>query len=475
VFGAACESGEDDSVLNLWFLGLGNPDIVPCVTSGGSALFLDLPANIVGSFLMGLFLGSTKLDRAMIDVPVPILPRSNRIQFRPDIQIGIRTGLCGSLTTFSGWNTQMVLLMVGANRDLRIYDAIFGYIIGLSAAMSSFVAGKHLAMAVFCWVNGDGMSKEMEEMAANPAMSIVVNQQLCDFERRFMLDILTDQDYKQVAEFLSSNVIEDLKQWKSSTDADRWALHGTNYLHSKLKNVESTVLVHKNSLSENLVFIANERGWNVNSLIDYTKKKNSITIETDSDRKESTRKNVQQLLSNHTTSILLKKVENGTTNFRLVITICIFCLVYGILLYGIFALHDLRLLRIVCLSSILSPFGAIIRWILSRYNGFLSGSWHWFPLGTFITNMLASVISMMAYSLELGYDVGEEISGIDEASILLLSAIKVGLAGCLSTVSTFVAETNGLLSSPYKMPAYLYSFGSLVAAGVLGIVIYFAI
>eukprot|EP00588_Corethron_pennatum_P009356 CAMPEP_0194276290 /NCGR_PEP_ID=MMETSP0169-20130528/8912_1 /TAXON_ID=218684 /ORGANISM="Corethron pennatum, Strain L29A3" /LENGTH=280 /DNA_ID=CAMNT_0039019977 /DNA_START=278 /DNA_END=1117 /DNA_ORIENTATION=+ len=222
VFGAACESGEDDSVLNLWFLGLGNPDIVPCVTSGGSALFLDLPANIVGSFLMGLFLGSTKLDRAMIDVPVPILPRSNRIQFRPDIQIGIRTGLCGSLTTFSGWNTQMVLLMVGANRDLRIYDAIFGYIIGLSAAMSSFVAGKHLAMAVFCWVNGDGMSKEMEEMAANPAMSIVVNQQLCDFERRFMLDILTDQDYKQVAEFLSSNVIEDLKQWKSSTDADRW-------------------------------------------------------------------------------------------------------------------------------------------------------------------------------------------------------------------------------------------------------------
>ena len=120
-----------------------------CVTANGQteqyggALFLDLPANMLGSFIMGYFTSHSA------DWPVmPFLSHDHPLQKATGLHMGIKTALCGSLTTFSSWNSQMVLMMDGtANPYLgsQVLAALFGYVIGLQAAIGSYRAGRTLA------------------------------------------------------------------------------------------------------------------------------------------------------------------------------------------------------------------------------------------------------------------------------------------------------------------------------------------
>ena len=64
-----------------------------------SIVFYDLPANILGCFLMGLFTGSQHW----------------LLTYFPAVFTGLTTGLCGTLTTFSGWMLQAALLCYNGN------------------------------------------------------------------------------------------------------------------------------------------------------------------------------------------------------------------------------------------------------------------------------------------------------------------------------------------------------------------------
>jgi fluoride ion exporter CrcB/FEX len=81
--------------------------------------------------------------------------------------------------------------------------------------------------------------------------------------------------------------------------------------------------------------------------------------------------------------------------------------------------------------------------------------------------MIAVVISAVMQAL---------MHVVNPDSYLALSffeAIKVGFAGSLSTVSTFVAETDGLLKAlPRYFWGYYYSFGSLLLGLILGLLSY---
>nr|BAK02196.1 predicted protein [Hordeum vulgare subsp. vulgare] len=84
------------------------------LTSNQSPLYLDLPSNMLGSFLMAWF----------------------GIIFKTDIRhisehfiVGITTGYMGSLTTFSGWNQAMVSM---SSKDHWAY-AIAGIVLGTSS------------------------------------------------------------------------------------------------------------------------------------------------------------------------------------------------------------------------------------------------------------------------------------------------------------------------------------------------------
>ena len=129
-----------------------------CLTSAGSlmrtygAYYTDLPSNMLGSFIMGCLATSSSLGLAVDKVQqglaakqtvlcpvisspgrpasslvrtqnaasvslmpqaVGILPAAHPWQGNAPLLAGLRTGYCGSLTTFSAWQLQCVLLLVG--------------------------------------------------------------------------------------------------------------------------------------------------------------------------------------------------------------------------------------------------------------------------------------------------------------------------------------------------------------------------
>lgn len=92
------------------------------VTSDRSILYLDLPSNMVGSFLMG-WLG--------------VVFKSDISRVSDLLAIGLTTGYLGSLTTFSGWNQKMLDLSVKGHWVL----SSLGFVIGLSLAAISIIFG----------------------------------------------------------------------------------------------------------------------------------------------------------------------------------------------------------------------------------------------------------------------------------------------------------------------------------------------
>jgi fluoride ion exporter CrcB/FEX len=120
-----------------------------CVTTNGrteqygGALFIDLPVNMFGSFIIGFFTGHSSEWPA-----IPFLKHDHPLQGDEGLHLGIRTALCGSLTTFSSWNSQMVLMMDGtANPYLgtQVISALFGYVIGMQVSIVSFHTGRTLS------------------------------------------------------------------------------------------------------------------------------------------------------------------------------------------------------------------------------------------------------------------------------------------------------------------------------------------
>lgn len=70
---------------------------IPCITSNGSrtggAFFVDLPINVAGSFLMGLFVSSDVLSNSLrhtltVEAPVAMLPVRSPLQTHLPFQVG---------------------------------------------------------------------------------------------------------------------------------------------------------------------------------------------------------------------------------------------------------------------------------------------------------------------------------------------------------------------------------------------------
>ncbi|KAL7578347.1 hypothetical protein ACA910_012753 [Epithemia clementina (nom. ined.)] len=140
IFGGDC----DDGVLTP------NDFLAPvlsniCVTNSGltdqtgGALFTDLPANMIGCFLMGIITHPAELKS-----PFPWLHPNHSLQKNKAFLDGLTTGLCGCLTTFASWNTQMVRMLDGSYTVLgpQVVASLFGYVIGLAGSFSSFLMGR---------------------------------------------------------------------------------------------------------------------------------------------------------------------------------------------------------------------------------------------------------------------------------------------------------------------------------------------
>ncbi|CAI9754354.1 unnamed protein product [Fraxinus pennsylvanica] len=94
------------------------------------------------------------------------------------------------------------------------------------------------------------------------------------------------------------------------------------------------------------------------------------------------------------------------------------------------------------LASIIGPVGVWIRWFLARFNG-RGGSLKWIPFGTLAANILAACNMAALATLEKAVDT----KNFDTVA----SALQFGQLGCLSTVSTFIAEFHKMMQSKHPM------------------------
>ena len=105
LFGGDCESKEKIDFFSLLFERI-------CITAGGrteqtgGALFRDLPANVLGSFAMGIL--TAKAHSAALAWH----DQNHPLQKHKSLHAGLGVGFCGCLTTFASWNSQMVVMLV---------------------------------------------------------------------------------------------------------------------------------------------------------------------------------------------------------------------------------------------------------------------------------------------------------------------------------------------------------------------------
>ncbi|PKA66092.1 hypothetical protein AXF42_Ash010502 [Apostasia shenzhenica] len=100
------------------------PNIL-ALTGNNTPLYLDLPSNMLGSFLMGWF---------------GIVFKADLRNLSKHIVIGITTGYMGSLTTFSGWNQKMLNL----SSEGHVTFALAGIILGNNLAGCFLLPLSHL-------------------------------------------------------------------------------------------------------------------------------------------------------------------------------------------------------------------------------------------------------------------------------------------------------------------------------------------
>ncbi|KAM2604719.1 hypothetical protein TB2_033597 [Malus domestica] len=119
------------------------------------------------------------------------------------------------------------------------------------------------------------------------------------------------------------------------------------------------------------------------------------------------------------------------------------------------------------LGCIVGPFGVWIRWFLARLNGCglgKTGLLKWVPFGTLIANVSAACVMAALSTVKKAVNT--------KTCNIVATGIQFGFLGCLSTVSTFIAEFNAMRDSKYPWRAYAYATATICTSFGLGILIY---
>ena len=297
---------------------------------------------------------------------LPWLHQDHPLQNNSALHFGIKGGLCGCLTTFASWNTQMVVLLDGHDTiaGRQVTTALWGYFLGLVAALSSFIFGEHLSAWMNSWRQRRQQQQQQQQHRGGPPSS--PNNEL------------------QVV-----SVVE----------------------HSN-KQAPTKIVVYPS-------FFGGPLGQARNCWAAFV---------------------------------------SGTT----------LPVILLLLLFAAFVVADQLLgiphYRSLWLSALFTPVGAILRWRLSLLNY----QYGWVPWGTLLANLLGSTVSALLLAMELRY-----VDSDDVWRHGLVAAGRVGFAGSLSTVSTFVKELVDISSKfPLEAKAYKYGGATIVSSMILSLLTY---
>lgn len=433
-----------------------------CVTADGSAtqsggiVFADLPSNILGSFLMGIFQDGVILNLA-VPLTIAWVNPHHKFQSMTILHTAFKTGFCGSLTTFSSWNAEMVVMLFGTDttRTSQVVSAMLGYIIGMETALGSFVCGKSVARRLHRWVNpilaaeGIAARKRREE-------GVFIDKELPDFERRFLarLDIATGD------QLIPLGRVDALERWRHTTAEAR---HVNHPMLPTLIEIEHAVWIHQRPVPPDLLSVAQSEGWDLDALLQWIHAK---------------AKDIDMLPSLGSRSMSSVSLPQESIWFKLpmasllLLGVMMFLVVNLLILEGesSIAVTD----RTMVYAMLFAPIGALARWKMSGLNGKLRiEGWEWLPLGTFAVNVFGSMVSvgMVAGEYKLGPNHYYTNSFWLVGSI---RAVKVGFAGSLTTVSTFVAEVSGFMQKKTEH-AYPYIVVTLSVSCAMSAIVYGAI
>lgn len=457
---------------------------------------------------MGLLQDYTILGLA-VPMAVAWLPPTHSFQRCIIIHTALKTGFCGSLTTFSSWNSEMVIMMFGtaSTKSTHVISSILGYIIGMETSLGSYTCGCSLARRLHRTINpiiaaeGDAMQKKQLE-------GIYINHNLPDYERKY-LHQLDMNHYKNPMEYtiLDDNV-QYLHSWRTSTEHIRRV---NNPLVPILVEIETTILNEKcisyipKKLSKHFEDVARNEQWKIDDLYEWQIKKLSSTtnnsssprlLMTDQQRALSFSDNTdyKQFLYGNLDTIGLWDGYRQQLKFskwlKLPLAITVLGIIVSLLLVAVITLRDNTATtvtnRTMAYAMLFAPIGALLRWHLSRYNNNIKfaqyyghESMTWFPYGTFFANFIGSIVSIICIAIEYnctknGYYYDNDSYYDHTAPFIVigsLRAIRIGFSGCLTTVSTFVAETHNFMRTKTDH-AYPYIFITLCTCSAVCIVIY---
>uniref|UniRef100_A0A7S4AX49 Fluoride ion transporter CrcB n=1 Tax=Pseudo-nitzschia australis TaxID=44445 RepID=A0A7S4AX49_9STRA len=482
IFGQACSN--PDSV------GWIADEAVLCVTSNGQTtqnegiIFADLPANLLGSFIMGLLQDGATLGLA-INLPVAFVHPSHIFQSYDIWHLALKTGFCGSLTTFSAWNSEMVVLMVGhheamPNRHSMVWRALFGYVIGMETAIGSYVFGRTVACWLHKWINPE-LAKEQKEMSIRERQhGIAINRELPVVERRYLHGLFEKNGVSHNStsslpptSTLTCEELAPLYNWRESTREARRIESG---LSTALVELETALIVRKEVLTQEQRDMVVYHGWDIDGLQEWLSERHGRTELAASLQSSSS----SSLPSSHLTAAGVSKtfgiddtVWYAAPAAGLLLTVCLVILLNLITYWDAQTSYE-NTYRTMAYSMLFAPPGALLRWKLSVLNGklcdYVSGfqSMSWLPIGTLAANVLGAMVSISM----IGWEYNLEIAGSGGFwRIATVRAIKIGFSGCLSTVSTFVSEVHKLTQIRQDR-GYKYILITLILSAIAGMVLF---
>jgi len=360
---------------------------------------------------MGMMQTTTTLGLP-VDAAIAWAASDSFFQHWDTLHLVIRTGICSSITTYSSWNSQMVIIIygTGVTHSSNVTRAMFGYFIGMETALGSYILGKKVAIWIHRWRNPLN-ALEMDAILDRKEIGVYINRSLPEFERRFLPGLVMDMG----ADSLDSDRLLFLYRWRDSTIESRRVKHPQLEL---LIEMETAMLVERRVFAPHRAGAkARKLNWDVDALEKWCKGMAPV--------KQDKHKDDHVLFTpEYSTCILL--------------VVC--CVLLSSVFFVMQSVSPLAITyRTMMYATLFAPPGALIRWYISGFNGTLKGKWAWLPVGTMAVNVLGSVISIALIASE--YMTNK--NGIWRTAFL--RAFKVGFISSFTTVSVLVCEVDGFL------------------------------
>ncbi|GLC49511.1 hypothetical protein PLESTB_000227100 [Pleodorina starrii] len=427
----------------------------------GDTLFYDFPANVLGSFFIGLLSTGANLaalypspcaTTGISALPLAFAPRGSTLQNHGELHLGLRTGYCGSLTTFSSWLLQVVVLMVGRAmppgklRGTHWVQALWAIYLGMAGPLLGLVVGQHTAIAAAAAWEAAGRQRQQQpkrdgELSAQATGTATVAAGAVPASKSAAQ--AAGPGGKTAAEAADSD---------SAAEPAGQAAPACTGTCSGTGDIPSVVLE-----------MADGDLRPVSTTASASATATAISPHVPSPPPPP----LQAPPRSSSRRSIAVSVRDGELLIDLAAG-CVLCTLTGVSLAYAYADRTPPHApdrQFWWWSILLGPAGCFARWHLSRLNGLREGAW--LQYGTFAANVLGCVLVFVCEALL--FRLGGSLGGGSQR--VALQGLMVGTAGCLTTVSTYVVEIQKLaLTSP--LAAYKYFLVSTVVPVSLGLLVY---